>query len=765
MQQVVPSGPGLTITLETLSALHLLGIDLDIGEVIALERLTSPPRGSGERIRGGPDEPSSLDPPETTPIAVSHFIAELLRAYGVRRARVSEETSSLLALGLAHRSREIEYISDTAARDVSLASLLAPNGRLKCGTEVREYDCLVVGQGSAPAKAGDPDSDPGLIRAEIQAREFCQNRLGLVIALLPSAYLRPTVRRDLVRDIGTAGLELAALLSTPAHGGLASCGMLVAVIARGDFKGELFVAEVPLSEDQQRELSARIVERKPGDQAIQGKIVPERGFSGLDRLDERDRIARLASRKGLSRVLCRDIFADLEFVNRDADGNFPQGEDTASIYVPFTGEPGATCALAGIADGVRSVLRISVKPEAAHARYIALMINGEMGAALRGAIRATRATSRRMLKPLLDQKLYLPSLDKQAAAVEAIDLVARLRADLSEVDSRIWSHPQEIETTLERIRQVNRKDTREEWGESLPFPLSSILRFCDAQHGNPKAQCEALLHFFEATAAFLATVHLSAAARDPARWIELKDRIDGQMVKQSMSWSLPTFGMWRLICRIAIGIVRPRLSASEGDADSIRALYGISSVNGMAAFIESSVQGVLEEVNHLRNIWVGHGGTVSDSEALERYEQLHNFLDRLRAGLGDTFNRMQLVIPGDMKMGPDGVFSCEVHLAEGSNPAFLKRRVSLTEPVESGRLVLLEDGSTKPLPLLATVQILGDSQPVCYFFNRVDVSGTDNRVKRNEEKGTVFVSYHHAAKSRVVYPDMPADIAKLVATV
>lgn len=764
MQQVVPSGPGLTITLDTLSALRELRIDLDVGEVIALERLASPPRDdhgsdpsrSGERGSGGSDELPSLDPPETTPIAVSHFIAELLRAYGVRRARVSEDLSSLLALGLAHRSPEIEYVSDTAERDVSLASLLAPNGRLKCGTEVREYDCLVVGQGSVPSRVDGKGADRGLIQLEIKHEEFSRNRGGLVIALLPSAYVRPSVRRSLLNDIGSAGLQLAALLSTPALGGLASCGMLVAVIARGDFKGELFVAEVPLSEEQQKELSARIVKREPGNQAIQGKIVPERGFSGLDRLDERDRIKRLASRNGLGLWLCRDIFADMEFVNRDADGSFPQGEDTTSIYVPFTGEPGVVCTVAGLADGVRSVLRISVKPEVAHARYIALMINGEMGAALRGAIHATRGTSTRMLKPLLDQKLYLPSLDKQAATVEAIDHVVRLRADLAEVYSRIWSHPQEIETTLERIRQVNRKDTREEWGESLPFPLSSILRFCDAQHGNPKAQYEALLHFFEATAAFLATVHLSAADRDPGRWIELKDRIDNQLVKHTMnsaSWSHPTFGLWRLVCGVAAGIVRPRLSASKGDADSIRALYGVSSAHGMAAFIEPSVQGVLEEVNRLRNIWVGHGAPVSDSEALERCERLRGFRDRLRAGLGDTFNRMQLVIPGDMKMGPNGVFSCDVQLAEGSNPAFLKRRVLLTEPVESGRLALLEDGSTKPLPLLETVQILGDSQPVCYFFNRVD------------KEGTHFVSYHHAAKSRVVHSEMPADIAKLVATV
>jgi hypothetical protein len=753
----VPTGQGGVLTPETLSSMVKAGIVLDAAEFIELQRLILTLRVQYQQHAGSPDAHQSdlashspegstepLCPNGTTPVTASQFLSKILLAYGVRSAFVIEGASTLLALGLACHSPEIEYVSATGDRDVDLARMLAPKSKLSVGEVQRPFDCYVVGFATELAGTKRSVSEHSHVVSAIMPKHLARNAKGLVVCLLPTSYLRPSRRRKLVSQLRESGLELSALLSMPAHTDTRGGGMLIGVISRSTAEGGLYVAEVPVSADQQRMLADRIVSRTAGADSCHGRVVEERTFSGMEYLDELDKLSRLAVRMGVTPNPCRAIFATVEHLVRDEAGSFRYPKDDVAVYVPFTGAPSAACALAAVDDSVRSVVRFSVRHEVANARYVALAVNGDLGIALREAVRAMRSTSKSSLDALLDTEIYLPSLAIQEASIEALDHVATLSAELSELESMIWKRPKDAHSTLQRVRAVNHHSTTEMWGESLPFPLSSILRYCAAEKGSPKEQCQILLWFFEATAAFLATVHLSAASRDPVRWSELKDSIDTQLARNSVRWASPCFSLWRTVNEVATSIVRPRLNGGSSEAESVRSLYCIHSPRGMSALTDSRVLSVLEEVSRLRNLWSGHGGAASDAEASERCAMLLRHLDTMRQGFGETFNRVQLIIPGDMRVKPGPSYECEVEIAEGSNPSFLKRRISFSEPPVSEGLHLLEDGSAKSLPLMGLVQIRRRAQPACYFFNRVDSSGTH------------FVSYHFTHEGRIVDEGKPS---------
>ena len=68
------------------------------------------------------------------------------------------------------------------------------------------------------------------------------------------------------------------------------------------------------------------------------------------------------------------------------------------------------------------------------------------------------------------------------------------------------------------LEAVNREDRYENWLDSLPFPLASILWVCHTQSGSLKEQYERKIQFFEALSEFLGIIFLSAFSANEAIW-------------------------------------------------------------------------------------------------------------------------------------------------------------------------------------------------------------------------------------------------------
>ena len=169
-------------------------------------------------------------------------------------------------------------------------------------------------------------------------------------------------------------------------------------------------------------------------------------------------------------------------------------------------------------------------------------------------------------------------------------------------------------------------------------------------------------------------------------------------------------------------------------------MYAVASNQPLEMLASGDVLGVLQRVNGFRNRWKGHGGVVTESQALERHETIKKDLERLRSNLGFGFRQYQLIEANKSEVLDGPVFRCSVRQIVGSNPQFEHDQIDLVTPAKTGCLYFHNLGHTKALELLPLVQLQGKSQPASYFYNRV------------ERSTPRLVSYHFAEHSELPSP-------------
>jgi hypothetical protein len=275
--------------------------------------------------------------------------------------------------------------------------------------------------------------------------------------------------------------------------------------------------------------------------------------------------------------------------------------------------------------------------------------------------------------------------------------------------------------------------TLDQWFETLPFPLASILRAWQATPiQNYKTKYEHLLHFFEGAAEFLSVIYLSAFTSQPEIFAHHKGKLGEAWDKQNLSLQRATFGTWKVVVEYLSKQTRELLS---GGADK-RALCADLFVDPTQVLPEMLSQKELADVlsvtNKMRNDWAGHGGVVSQAEARLRNEQLLAELQKLRETMADDWRQIQLL--RCLQCQPRrGEFDNEVAILVGSNSEFLTESRLMSCWLDVERLYVASRDSRRALLLLPLIQVgpsPASAKNACYFFNRV------------EKDGARFISYH-----------------------
>jgi hypothetical protein len=98
------------------------------------------------------------------------------------------------------------------------------------------------------------------------------------------------------------------------------------------------------------------------------------------------------------------------------------------------------------------------------------------------------------------------------------------------------------------------------------------------------------------------------------------------------------------------------------------------------------------------------------------------------------------------------VFDLTATILKGTNSAFRRQQLKLTESLDTARLYLLNEGSPHALELLPFTRIIAGNtgQDACYFYSRV--GGAEVR----------WVSYHFHSDPELLLPD--EDVSELLAT-
>ena len=293
------------------------------------------------------------------------------------------------------------------------------------------------------------------------------------------------------------------------------------------------------------------------------------------------------------------------------------------------------------------------------------------------------------------------------------------------------------------IRAINQKDNYEAWLESLPFPLARVLWKHYASKRSHRERYETLLHFFEATAAFLATVHLSAFMSDDEVWNECGPQLIERMEKERLSLRQASFGSWKLTFEFLSKRCDEMLTEQgvEGEKPTWQKIFGTTDRRAVQTIADARLRTILQEANKIRNDWHGHSGAIGSAVAKDVHDQLENLVQRTREAFGQRWRSYELIQP-DSSRKKSGIHYVTSNRLVGTrcNP-FAERVYESEESLESGALYLFDPVARQGLQLLPLVTVMPSPEQAadtCYVLSRV-----------GDKNGPRWVSYHYEPESQI----------------
>ena len=565
---------------------------------------------------------------------------------------------------------------------------------------------------------------------------------GTGVFVVSPSFVSPRRPRSVRSVLAQCGLRIAALLNVPAgsFGPTTRIEAALAIIERGA-QEQVFVGEIPDTPEGQDTLVSNFRVREPGNRASQGRIVDLDTYRGFRQLEASEGVAALAERMGVDPVPASEVLAA---INSPRGGREWEGFDDLPdcVYLPLTTRVPATASQEDLPERLRHYLQLVVDPAKAEPVYLAGWLNTALGNEVRDSVSAGGTMLRLSARALREAHFYLPSLDVQQAIVSGIGRIKTLSNELSELEEKLWQRPAAVKEVLECVDRVNHEDRFDDWLESLPFPLASILWAYDADTDSDKEKYERLLHFFEALAEFEAVVLLSAFVSGEALWATCQQQVADALQQQGLSFELGTFGTWRCVVGILAKRVRTMLNSGD-ERDACYSLFRTREMKVLSAICERKLQSVLQDTNALRNSWTGHTGAVSRQEAARRHATMQQHLTMVRQVFGNLWEKYELLLPGHCTVAAGPTYLYSAKRIMGTRTPFQNVEVELTEPMEDGHLHLCNQDERKALKLLPLVRVMPSprtEENACYFYNRRE--GDEIR----------FLSYHFESDADVTQP-------------
>ncbi|MBA3352713.1 MAG: hypothetical protein H0U23_09865 [Blastocatellia bacterium] len=607
-------------------------------------------------------------------------------------------------------------------------------------------------------EAADVDDDVGNQLLVASSMRLSPSGIGLFV-VTPFVFSSP---RSVFRRLGDFGIGIEAAFSLPS-GTFAPFTSISAylVVVRRKLLPKLFVAQLSSDTNTNAQILDNFREGREGGSLELGRFVEPDGFRSIDQLRAAEAFSKAESRFGTPAVELAELSDVKSTINLGRPGDdfrFQPLENV--IYVPLIGNTDVVESPDDLKLKPQNYAQVVIDPTKSNARFVARFLNSEFGKQLREQTKTgfIPKLNKQTLKQL---RVFVPDLVTQhkMLTVEAKitaeqTTVMALQNEVAELRRELWGSPNAIPDVEQRLDALagrlaggvkqHASATLDQWFETLPFPLASILRAWQATPSlDFKTRHEHLLHFFEAAAEFVSVILLSAFSSNEAVFAPHKQKLIGTLRKQGLTFTRATFGTWKIVVEY-LGKQTRDLLRENGkrpeEARDDRALcadmFADLSLSLPDALSRKELARVISATNTMRNNWGGHGGVVGQEEAKLRNQELIAELERLREAVADTWSETQLIHALHC-MPRRGLFENEVAVLMGSNNEFLKENRSMATWLDVECLYLSKKDSGSALKLLPLIQV-GQSpksaKNACYFFNRL------------EPDGARFISYHFADK-------------------
>ncbi len=513
------------------------------------------------------------------------------------------------------------------------------------------------------------------------------------------------------------------------------------VLAGREDPEKVFTAPFLPDLKQQETQLKNLTRQRDGNALQQGRWVPWVDYAGHQALEAALILENLAPRKGLKPVNVEDVTTGLQLYS----GNNLKGHESShDLYLRLEINPEAFRTLPELPSN-RRILGVDIKPDRVHPDYLVELLNGDTGKLIFQSMAVASALNLYIpVERFRTGTLYLPDLETQRRLLDALKRIRILQAEARSIEEAMLDSCRDIGAKIERIEKLNQNENPEAWYETLPFPLGSILwRYRIAQ--DDRERYEHLLHFFEALAEFMSMVHLSAAHRDKDFWLEHIRGLQEKMQGEGFKVSKATFGMWKLVQEYLSSKASKLYHENSEGKERVQNMYATLNDQILKMLFASGIRSAIQLGNSFRNDTY-HSGVLSGPDRKRRLELLEQELQKLREFFRETWSRYRLIIPGQNSYRECMFHYENARLVKGTRAPFATCSFKVEQPLEEGRLYLMDQDRLEGLLLLPLIRFgspPADAPPeACYFYNRLE----GNQVR--------MVSYHHDSQSEVTGEDL-----------
>ena len=578
---------------------------------------------------------------------------------------------------------------------------------------------------------------------------------GVGVFILPTSFFFASGRKGKARNVlEQLGIRVTSAIELPidTFGSRASISSHIVTLQRTT-DTTVFAGRFSIDPQQQKELLSNLTQRTQGKLSQNGRLVEGATFRGFSPIELAERIEERARRIGLVVYSFGDVVLQLNAPASSSTTVCRFEEQANAVYLPQMASTSATTSQDDLPEGLKSYYQLIINPEIAEAEFVARLLNTSFGQLWRDSLRTGDIIPRIGKAVLSAAPIYLPppqARTLQTKVLECQSTLTQLRNELNELESRLWQRPTDVNKALTKLRMINREDRFEDWVDTLPFPLASILWLCHTETGSLKEQYERKIHFFEALTEFMAILHLSAFSASPSLWAGLRQTLMDTLKNNSLSLEMATLGTWKTVVEVLFAQARRILN---DDPELCFELFKTRNRQTLEAICSKQIVSIIQTTNKMRNDWMGHKGAVRESDAKRTNDELQQHIQTVRGVFGLIWEAYELLQPGECKLRA-GVFTYKVKMIVGTRMAFRSETVEVVEPMEDGLLYLKSPDESRSLKLLPFVKVMPSprtEENACYFYNR------------QQKEGIRFLSYHFEADADIVreFADAAAALKRL----
>jgi hypothetical protein len=593
------------------------------------------------------------------------------------------------------------------------------------------------------------------------------NNSGIGFFIVPASFFFSFLSP--FKYLNEMGLGVEAALSLPSRTFAPHPGIhIYLLIVRNHPVEKMFVAQLTGEQNTDNEILSNFKNKQNGGSVELGRFIEPSCFSGIDSLIVAERFQQKISTFGAPAKRIEELSSSITLGRFGKDFIFSDTQN--AIFIPTIGNSDVVDSLDNLKLKSQNYVQVVVDRSKSNSRFVARFLNSELGRELREQGKTGSTILKLNKQTIKELPILVPDLATQNKMIEfeariiaEQNIVMGLQAELAGYTRELWTNPRSIQnidnqlSTLSRKLSGNLKQyakmSLDQWFETTPFPLASILRIWQITPSQDYfTKYNHLLDFFEAIAEFSSLIFISAFKTNSEIFSIHEKKISDILLDQHLSFQRATIGTWKVIVEY-LGKQTRILLSDEKNRATCADLFADSSCILPETISHTEFVRILSTTNKMRNDWRGHGGAVGPGLAKERNDRLLAELQKLREVMADLWKDFQLVHAINCRP-QNRIFETDMEILTGSNSEFLKETRSLSAWLYVDKLYLCSKENNKTLQLLPLVKV-GSFQNsvnnICHFYNRFE---TDN---------VRFVSYHYLGPDPDLY--LPAsnfdDLSKL----